>query len=72
VTRPRSEKGPPAGTELMRRDEVDESRLVGLNGVVKLSQIVVNGSSLVRFDGFAPADRWEELSPANLDNPQVA
>ena len=59
-------------TELLGRDEVDETQLVGLKGVVKISQIVVNGSSLIRLDGFAPAGRWEELSPANLDNPQVA
>ena len=59
-------------TELLGRDEVDESQLVGLKGVVKISHIVVNGASLIRFDGFASAGRWEELSPANLDNPQVA
>src|SRR6202140_4432537 len=58
--------------ELLGRDEVDESQLVGLKGVVKISRIVCNGSSLLRLDGFAPASRWEELSPANLDNPQVA
>ena len=59
-------------TELLGRDEVDEKQLVGLKGVVKISHIVFNGASLLRLDGFAPADRWEELSPANLDNPQVA
>src|ERR1700693_685006 len=59
-------------TELLGRDEVDERQLVGLMGVVKISHIVVNGSSLIRLDGFASAGRWEELSPANLDNPQVA
>jgi hypothetical protein len=59
-------------TELLGRDEVDETQLVGLTGVVKISQIVLNGSSLIRLDGFASAGRWEELSPANLDNPQVA
>ena len=58
--------------ELLGRDEVDETQLVGLKGVVKISHIVLNGSSLVRLDGFAPAGRWEELSPANLDSPQVA
>ena len=58
--------------ELLGRDEVDESQLVGLKGIVKISHITCNGSSLLRFDGFAPANRWEELSPANLDNPQVA
>jgi hypothetical protein len=59
-------------TELLGRDEVDETQLVGLKGVVKISHIIFNGTSLLRLDGFAPADRWEELSPANLDNPQVA
>ena len=56
-------------TELVGPDEVD---VVGLKGVVKISHIVINGASLLRLDGFAPAGRWEELSPANLDNPQVA
>jgi hypothetical protein len=59
-------------SELTGRDEVDESQLVGLKGVVKISHIVFNGSSWQRLDGFAPAGRWEELSPSNLDNPQVA
>ena len=59
-------------TELLGRDEVDETQLVGLKGVVKISHIVVNSSSLIRLDGFASTGRWEELSPANLDNPQVA
>ena len=58
--------------ELLERDEVDEKQLVGLRGVVKISRILFNGNSLLRFDGFAPADRWDDLSPANLDNPQVA
>ena len=59
-------------TELLGRDEVDETQLIGLKGVVKISHIVFNGTSLLRLDGFAPAGRWEELSPGNLDNPQVA
>src|ERR1700736_4155330 len=59
-------------TELLGRDEVDETQLVGLKGVVKISHIVFNGASLLRLDGFAPVGRWEELSPANLINPQVA
>jgi len=59
-------------TELLERDELDESQLMGLKGVVKISHIALNGTSLLRFDGFAPVGRWEELSPANLDNPQVA
>jgi hypothetical protein len=59
-------------TEMLGRDEVDESQLVGLKGVAKISHIVFNGASLIRLDGFASASRWDELSPANLDNPQVA
>ena len=59
-------------SELLGRDEVDESQLAGLKGIVKISHITCNGSSLLRLDGFAPAGRWVELSPANLDNPQVA
>jgi hypothetical protein len=58
--------------EPLGRDEVDESQLIGLTGVVKISHIVLNGTSLLRLDGFAPASRWEELSPANLDSSQVA
>jgi hypothetical protein len=59
-------------TEMLGRDEVDEKQLVGLKGVVKISHIVLNGDFLIRLDGFAPAGRWEELSPSNLDSPQVA
>jgi hypothetical protein len=59
-------------SELLGRDEVDERQLVGLKGIVKISHIVFNGASLLRFDGFAPAGHWEELSPSNLDSPQVA
>jgi len=51
---------------------VDETQLVSLRGVVKISHIVFSGASLLRLDGFAPVGRWKELSPANLDNPQMA
>ena len=58
--------------ELLGRDKVDEKQLIGLKGVVKISHIVINDDPLLRLDGFASTSRWEELSPANLDNPQVA
>ena len=48
--------------ELLSQDEIDERALRGLIGVVKISHTVVNGISLVNFDGFAPASQWEELS----------
>jgi hypothetical protein len=59
-------------TELLGRDEVDETQLIGLKGVVKISHIICNAASMLRLDGFAPAGRWDELSPANLDSPKVA
>jgi len=43
---------------------VDEKQLHGLTGVVKVSRIVVNGTSLLNLDGFAPAAAWQELSPS--------
>ena len=61
--------------ELLGHDEVDEKQLLGLTGVVKVSRIVVNGTSLLNLDGFAPAAAWEELSPtAGKDKrePEVA
>jgi hypothetical protein len=54
-------------TESMERDELEERQVLGLQGVVKISNVVYDGMRLLRFDGFAPANRWEELSPANLD-----
>jgi hypothetical protein len=57
-------------SELIDNDEVDEARIAGLHGVVKVSHVVCNGSDWIRLDGFAPTRRWEELSPANLEMPQ--
>ena len=48
-------------SELLDRDEIDDRRLIGLTGVVKLRRAVVNGTMLLNFDGFAPAGHWEEL-----------
>ena len=50
-------------SELLGKDEVDDKALVGLQGVVKISHAIVHGISVLTFDGFAPAARWEELSP---------
>jgi hypothetical protein len=52
--------------ELLSHDEVDEHALRGLVGVVKISHTVVNGISLVNFDGFAPASQWEELGTSPI------
>jgi hypothetical protein len=49
-------------SELLERNEIDDRNLVGLSGVVKISHAVVNGSSLLNLDAFAPANQWEALS----------
>ena len=49
-------------SELLDRNEVADRNLVGLSGVVKISHSVVNGSSLLKLDAFAPASHWEVLS----------
>ena len=49
-------------SELLGRDEIDDKNLVGLWGVVKISHTVVNGTSLLNLDAFAPASEWEALS----------
>jgi hypothetical protein len=48
--------------DLFGREEVDEKAISGLRGVVKISHTTVNGTSLLNFDGFAPASQWAELS----------
>src|SRR6266436_6771713 len=52
--------------ELLGRNEIDEKALVDLWGVVKVSEVTVHGTSVLSFDGFAPAARWEELSGLKL------
>jgi hypothetical protein len=48
--------------DLLGRDEVDEKTLIGLQGVVRISHVTVNGHSFLNLDGFAPAEEWEELA----------
>lgn len=47
--------------DLLGNDEVDDKNLIGLRGVVKISHTVLNGTTLLNLDGFAPATQWEEL-----------
>src|SRR4029077_2258002 len=48
--------------DLLGREEGDERALSGLRGVGKISRTTVNGSSLLNFDGFAPASQWAVVS----------
>ena len=59
--------------ELLGRDELEEKALVKLQGVLKITHTTVNGTSLLNFDGFAPAASWEELSgPGTAASSEVA
>ena len=61
--------------DLLGRDEIDEKNLVGLSGVVKISHSVVNGSSLLNLDAFAPGSQWNHLSAGSdkqLDSASAA
>jgi hypothetical protein len=49
-------------SDLLIRDEIDEKALLGLQGVVKTSHVVVHGRPLLNLDAFAPAEAWEVAS----------
>jgi hypothetical protein len=48
--------------EMLSLDEIDEESLLGLCGIVKISHSIINGTSLLNLDGFAPATQWEQLA----------
>ena len=52
--------------DLFSRDMIDEILLLGLRGVVKVSHTTFNGRSFFNLDGFASADKWEELSASTV------
>ncbi len=52
--------------DLFSRDMIDEKLLLGLRGVVKVSHTTINGRSFLNLDGFASADKWEELSTSTV------
>jgi hypothetical protein len=47
--------------DLLGHDEIDDKRLAGLRGVVKVSHATVNGRRFTNLDAFAPAEAWEDL-----------
>jgi len=57
--------------ELLGRDELDEKRMFGLTGVVKISHTTVNGRTYLNLDAFAPAGEWDEYShlPPQSESP---
>ena len=52
--------------DLFSRDMIDEKLLLGLRGVVKVSHTTFNGRSFLNLDGFASADKWEELTTSTV------
>ncbi len=52
--------------ELLDRDQVDERALVGLRGVIRTSQTIVNGRSYQNLDSFAPLEDWLTLNCAPI------
>ena len=50
--------------DLLGRDEVDEKKLMGLRGTVRVSRTILNGRTYLNLGGFAPADEWEVLPVA--------
>jgi hypothetical protein len=57
--------------ELLDRDEIDPRALIGLQGVLQISNEVVNGRAVVNLNAFAPAADWEHLANQSR-NPEVA
>ncbi len=47
--------------DLLGHGEIDDKRLVGLRGVVKVSHTTVSGRRFTNLDAFAPAEAWEEV-----------
>ena len=58
--------------ELLSAEELDESAIVGLRGMIKISHAVVNGRTLLNIDGFAPSNQWSSPSPSDNTEPEVA
>ena len=52
--------------ELLDRDQVDEKALLGLRGVIRTSQTIVNGRSYQNLDSFAPLEDWPTLTSAPM------
>ena len=53
-------------TELMAAEELDDRRVVGLEGVIRLAYWGMNGHRRLDVQGFAPTDRWAELQAVHV------
>ncbi len=60
--------------ELLGRDELEEKRLIGLQGVIKVSHTVISGRTYLNLDAFAPAGQWDEffvIPPTQESTPEM-
>ena len=58
--------------DLLAAEELDDRRVVGLEGVIRLSYWGLNGQRRLDVQGFAKLDRWAELSQGVQHVGQVA
>lgn len=50
--------------ELLSQDQVEETALANLRGIVRTTRVIRNGKTLQNLEAFAPESAWEELSCA--------
>jgi hypothetical protein len=58
--------------ELLAAEELDDRRVVGLEGVIRLAYWGTDGSRRLDVEGFAPTERWPELCPPQERSRAVA
>src|SRR5690349_11595383 len=49
-------------SELFNADELDDRRVIGLEGIIRLAHWGNNGQRRLDVQGFGPISRWDELS----------
>ena len=58
--------------DLLAAEELDDRRVVGLEGVIRLSFWGLNGTRRLDVQGFAKLERWDELSQSSQPVEQVS
>ncbi len=58
--------------ELLAAEELDDRRVVGLEGVIRLAYWGTDGSRRLDVEGFAPTERWEELQNSTKPEAETA
>ena len=58
--------------ELLAAEELDDRRVVGLEGVIRLAYWGTDGARRLDVEGFAPSERWTELCAREMPTPSAA